>query len=99
MRQGYPPQCRQEFVADQAHAGERVADRHAAPMGPEDQEIGAGLFPARAQLLVAFLGAAEDEPVAQQRGKGLVEVSQNTSTIAGHHALERNRARQVFPTG
>ena len=66
-------QFRQQLVADQAHAGEGVADRHAAPMGAEDQKVGPGFLPARAQLLPAFLGAAEDKAVAQQGIERLAE--------------------------
>ena len=39
---------------------------HAAPVRAKDQVVRAGLLPARAQLLVAILRAAEHETVAQQ---------------------------------
>src|SRR5215471_10590647 len=68
-----PEQLRQQLVADETHAGERVTERHAAPMRAENKEICAGLLPARTQLLIAFLGPADHEAVAQQRLKGLAE--------------------------
>src|SRR4051812_12887686 len=40
-------------------------------MGAEDQEVRARFLPARAELLEAFLRAANDKPVAQQRFEGL----------------------------
>jgi len=42
-------------------------------MSAEDQKIRAGFFPARTQLLVALLRAAEDEAVAKQGLEGLTE--------------------------
>ena len=50
-----------------------MAERHPAPMGAEHQEIGPRLLPARPQLLVAVIRAAEHEPVAQQLLERLVE--------------------------
>src|SRR5712692_1192901 len=56
-----PSQGRKDLVADQAHAGQRVAERHAAPLGAQEEEVDAELFPARPELLPAFLGAAQHE--------------------------------------
>src|SRR6266851_2376147 len=83
---------RQELVADQTHASERVAHRHPAPVRAEDEEVRADLFPARAELLVAFLRAAEHEAVAQQRVERLAE----RFTVRHHGVLAPRRVRLVL---
>src|SRR6516165_11362129 len=51
-------------------------------MGAEDQKIRGGLFPARAQLLIALVGTPEDKPVTQQSLEGLMK-----RVVAGQHLV------------
>src|SRR2546427_237468 len=81
-----------DMVARGSRAGERVRGRHAEPVRAEEQEVGADIFPARAKLLVAFLGAAQHEAVAKELGERLPE----GVPVGQHRILAPRRVRPVL---
>src|SRR5262245_31374895 len=67
------PQRGQQLVAHEPHARQRVAQRHAEPVRAEEEKVRADRFPARTELLVAFLRATQHEAVAEERLERLAE--------------------------